>query len=51
MGTLHYEKFVENYLKSGRVKKEKIKEAVLRSLLVIDSKGKIPRIITKRRGK
>ncbi|MBU2564600.1 YdcF family protein [Patescibacteria group bacterium] len=47
----HYEKFVENYLKSGRVKKEKIKEAVLRSLLVIDSKGKIPRIITKRRGK
>lgn len=47
----HYEKFVENYLKSGRVRKKKIKEAALRSLLVIDAKGKIPRIITKRREK
>src|SRR3989338_3187317 len=44
----HYKKFVERFLSSGRVKKEKIKEAILRGLLVIDTKGKIPRAYTKR---
>ena len=44
----HYKKFVDNFLSSNRVRVENMKEAVLRGLLIIDVKGKIPRIIAKR---
>ena len=42
----HYKPLLEKYLSSGSMKVKKIKEAVLRSLLIIDPQGKIPRIIT-----
>lgn len=42
----NYEKFVEKFLGSKRQKWENIKEAILRNLLIIDSKGRIPRILT-----
>ena len=44
----HYERFVDAYLKSGHVKTEEIKEIILRSLLYIDAKGKIPGLLTKK---
>ena len=44
----NYQKFVETYLGSKRQKLENIKEAILRSLLIIDAKGQIPRIISSR---
>lgn len=43
-----YQRFLERYLSSSRVRTEKIKEAILRGLLIIDAKGKIPRLLTKR---
>jgi len=42
----NYEKFVKKFLGSKRQKWENIKEAILRNLLIIDAKGKIPRILT-----
>ena len=42
----NYEKFVEKFLSSKRQKWENIKEAILRNLLIIDAKGKIPKILT-----
>lgn len=44
----HYEHFVESYLKSNRTKIEKIKELILRSLLYVDVRGRIPRLLTKK---
>ncbi|HEY5220831.1 MAG TPA: YdcF family protein [Candidatus Paceibacterota bacterium] len=44
-----YERFVKEYLKSGQVKKEVIKEAILRSLLYVDRRGELlRRLITKK---
>ena len=42
----NYETFVENYMGSKKQKWENIKEAILRGLLIIDAKGRIPRIAT-----
>jgi len=44
----HYERFVEKYLESGQVKTKGIKEMILRTLLFIDAKGKLPRLLTKK---
>ena len=46
--SLHYEQFVGNFLASKRVRMEQWKEKILRGLLVIDTKGKIPRMVTQR---
>lgn len=48
----HYKKFVENFHNSKIVKEEKLKEAILRGILLIDKKGQLPRRISRRiRGK
>ncbi len=44
----HYKRFIESYSKSGHVKTEKVKEFILQSLLYIDAKGKIPRMLTEK---
>lgn len=41
----HYEKFVENYTTSSGYKLAQVKEFILRSLLIIDREGKIPRYL------
>jgi len=41
----HYERFVENYTASSGYKISQIKEFILRSLLIIDRGGSIPRFI------
>lgn len=46
-GTNHYERFVESFMKSGHVKWEKAKEAILRGLLVVDRHGALPRAVTR----
>jgi hypothetical protein len=46
---LRYKKFIDSFLSSKRVKIERVKEAILRTLLIVDASGRIPRIITKRR--
>jgi uncharacterized SAM-binding protein YcdF (DUF218 family) len=42
----HYEQFVTSYLKSGRVKFKERKEAIVRGLLSIDTRGKLLRKVT-----
>lgn len=44
----HYKPLLEKYLSSGSMKVKEVKEAILRSLLIIDPQGKIPGIITRR---
>lgn len=44
----HYKPLLEKYLSSGSMKVKEVKEAILRSLLIIDPKGKIPGIITRK---
>lgn len=46
-----YKEFLRSYRSSSRVKIEKMKEAILRALLIVDPEGKIPRRITQNRGK
>jgi uncharacterized SAM-binding protein YcdF (DUF218 family) len=48
MHSQHYRSFLRAYSKSGRAFKERAVEFILRNLLYIDSKGKIPRILTKK---
>lgn len=43
-----YRPIVEKYLSSGIMKAKKIKEAILRGLLIIDPAGELPRKITKK---
>lgn len=44
----HYRPLVEKYLSSGMMKLKKVKEAMLRGLLIIDPKGTLPRQVTRR---
>ncbi len=44
----HYKPLLEKYLSSGSMRVKEVKEAILRSLLIIDLQGKIPGMITKR---
>ena len=46
--SLHYLKFVKNYLKSGKVKKINLREQILRGIFWFDKKGKTLRLITKK---
>ena len=46
--SLHHRTFIVNYLKSWRVKSERVKEALLRLLLLVDPEATIPRLQTKR---
>ena len=46
--SVHHQKFVDQFVHSSGVKLEKLKELLLRGLLVIDTKGAIPSMITKK---
>ncbi|MDO8547813.1 MAG: YdcF family protein [Nitrospirales bacterium] len=43
----HHQRFIRTFLKSRRVKSETMKEALLRLLLLVDPRAKIPRLLTR----